>query len=363
MSGTSLDGIDVALIETDGERIAGFGPFETIGYGPADRDLLRRALRDAATITDRKARPGALAEAEAFVTTRHAEAVQSFLARQKLDAASVDLVGFHGQTVFHDPARRLTVQLGDGQALADRLGIAVVWDLRADDVAAGGQGAPLVPVYHRALAETAGLAGPLAFLNVGGVANLTYVGRDGELIAFDTGPGNALLDDWVLQRTGRPFDAEGKLAANGKPAAHVLERLLAHPYFSEQPPKSLDRNAFDAALPAHLSDADGAATLLHFSAHAVAAALSHCPEPPAAWYVCGGGRRNAEFMRVLRAVLADAPVVPVEALNFDGDAIEAQAFAFLAVRAASRLPLTFPSTTGVAAPLTGGRVSRPVARG
>src|SRR5687768_2333433 len=165
MSGTSLDGIDLALIETDGERIARFGPFETIGYGPAERDLLRRALRDAAAITDRKARPGVLAEAEAFVTGRHADAVRSFLARETLDAASVDLVGFHGQTVFHDPARRLTVQLGDGQALADRLGLPVVWDLRADDVAAGGQGAPLVPIYHRALAEAAGLAGPVTFLN------------------------------------------------------------------------------------------------------------------------------------------------------------------------------------------------------
>jgi anhydro-N-acetylmuramic acid kinase len=363
MSGTSLDGIDVALIETDGERIAHLGPFETFGYGAADRDLLRRALRDAAAITDRKARPGALAEAEAFVTGRHADAVHSFLAREKLDAAAVDLVGFHGQTVFHDPAQRLTVQLGHGQALADRIGIPVVWDLRADDVAAGGQGAPLVPVYHRALAEAAGLGGPLAFLNVGGVANLTYVGREGELIAFDTGPGNALLDDWLLQRTGRPFDADGRLAASGTPAADVLDRLLAHPYFAERPPKSLDRNAFDASLLAHLSDADGAATLLRFSAHAVAAALRHCPEPPGAWYVCGGGRRNSEFMRVLGGLLADTPVLPVEALNLDGDAIEAQAFAFLAVRALHRLPLTFPSTTGVPAPLTGGRISRPSARG
>jgi anhydro-N-acetylmuramic acid kinase len=359
MSGTSLDGIDVALIETDGERIAGFGPFQTIGYGPADRDLLRRALRDAAAITDRNARPGVLGEAEAFVTRRHAEAAQSFLAREKLDAASVDLVGFHGQTVFHDPARRLTVQLGDGQALAERLGIPVVWDLRADDVAAGGQGAPLVPVFHAALAEAAGLAGPIAFLNVGGVANLTYLGREGELIAFDTGPGNALLDDWVLQRTGRPFDADGKLAASGKPAADVLGRLLTHPYFAERPPKSLDRNAFDISSLAHLSDADGAATLLYFSARAVAAALRHCPEPPGAWYVCGGGRRNSEFMRVLQAVLAGPPVVPIEALNFDGDAIEAQAFAFLAVRSLRGLPLTFPSTTGVPRPTSGGVHARP----
>jgi anhydro-N-acetylmuramic acid kinase len=363
MSGTSLDGIDVALIETDGERIVRFGRFKTIEYSPADRNLLRRALRDAAGMLDRRTRPGALAEAEALVTQRHAEAVEWFLADERAGHASVDLVGFHGQTVFHDPGAGLTVQLGDGSALADRLGLPVIWDFRADDVAAGGEGAPLVPVYHRALAETAGLVGPVAFLNVGGVANLTYVGHDGELIAFDTGPGNALLDDWVFQRTGSSFDADGQLAASGRPAADMLGRLLSHSYFGKRPPKSLDRNSFDARLLAHLSDADGAATLLHFSAHAVAAAQRHCPEPPRAWYVCGGGRRNPEFMRVLSAVLADTPVQPVEALGFDGDAIEAQAFAFLAVRAVDRLPVTFPSTTGVPTPLTGGRVSRPAATG
>lgn len=359
MSGTSLDGVDMALIRTDGERIAAFGPARTFPYGEPDRQILRQASKDARSLTDRAARPAALADAEALVTLRHAEAVEKFLAEEQIAAADVDLVGFHGQTVFHDPAKALTVQIGDGQRLADRLGIAVVWDFRADDMAAGGQGAPLAPVFHRALAETAGLAGPVMFLNLGGVANITYVAADGDLVAFDTGPGNSLLDDWIFARTGEPFDADGRLAARGMPSAAILAELLDHPYFSLPPPKSLDRNAFAATLVAKLSDADGAATLLHFSAGAVAAALRHVPQPPRACYASGGGRHNAELMRVLRDVLKGIDLMPLEALGFDGDATEAQAFAFLGVRAIDGKPLSYPLTTGVPKPLTGGRVSRP----
>ena len=359
MSGTSLDGIDVALIETDGERVARFGPFRTVEYAAGDRDVLRQALAEAAKLTDRDARSRVLAKAEALVTLRHAEAVEGFLGEQGIDRDAVDLVGFHGQTVFHDPARRLTVQLGDGAALAERLRIPVAWDFRAADVAAGGEGAPLAPVYHRALAETAGLEGPVAFLNVGGVANVTWIGRDGELLAFDTGPGNALLDDWVSKHADMPFDRDGRLAARGTPSADILGQFLAHSYFSRTPPKSLDRNSFSASALAGMTASDGAATLVQFTARAVAASLAHSPEPPSAWYVCGGGRRNPEIMRVLAEALAPVPVRAVEALGFDGDAIEAQAFAFLAVRAADRLPLTFPATTGVPQSLTGGRLSRP----
>jgi anhydro-N-acetylmuramic acid kinase len=359
MSGTSLDGVDVALIRTDGERIAEFGPARTYPYGEADRVVLRQASKDAIKLTDRAGRPGVLAEAEALVTQRHAEAVEAFVAAEGIAAAELDLVGFHGQTVFHNPRARLTVQIGDGQALADRLGVRVAWDMRADDVAAGGQGAPLAPIFHRALADRAGLRGPVVFLNLGGVANVTYVGADGELLAFDTGPGNGLLDDWMLARTGRPFDADGRLAAAGQVSAPVLKALLAHPYFELPPPKSLDRNAFPTAALARLSDADGAATLLRFSALAVEAATAHLPAPPRTWYVSGGGRRNPAMMRALADVMAGAPVHPLEALGFDGDATEAQAFAFLGVRAADRKPLTFPMTTGVAAPMTGGRLSIP----
>ncbi len=359
MSGTSLDGVDVALIETDGERVAAFGPARTIPYAEDDRKILRQAVRDAASLSDRNARPGILAEAERLVTLRHAEAVLAFLAVEKMAAGDIHLVGFHGQTVFHDPAKALTVQIGDGQLLADHLGIAVAWDFRADDMAAGGQGAPLAPVFHRALAETAGLETPVLFLNIGGVANITYVDADGALIAFDTGPGNSLLDDWMLARTGRPFDADGALAASGTPSAEVLATLLGQPYFALPPPKSLDRNAFATLLPVALSDADGAATLLHFSARAVAAALDHLPERPRACYASGGGRHNVALMRLMADALEGISLLPLEALGFDGDATEAQAFAFLAVRAADRLPLSYPLTTGVPAPQTGGRISRP----
>ena len=359
MSGTSLDGVDVALLRSDGERIADIGAARTYACEEADRTLLRQATRDASALTDRDARPGVLADAEALVTLRHAEAVEAFLAEEALSAGAVDVVGFHGQTMFHDPARALTVQIGDGQALADRLGIAVAWDMRADDMAAGGQGAPLAPIYHRALAERAGLHGPLVFLNLGGVANVTFVGADGALLAFDTGPGNGLLDDWVFKRTGRPFDAEGRLAASGTASPEALERLLRHPYFAAPPPKSLDRNAFSVAALSALSDADGAATLLQFSALAVKAAIAHLPQPPRAWYASGGGRHNVALMRALKEALGAASVAPLETLGFDGDATEAQAFAFLALRVADGLPLTFPGTTNVPEPQTGGRMSAP----
>ncbi len=214
-------------------------------------------------------------------------------------------------------------------------------------MAAGGQGAPLAPVFHRALAETAGVARPALFLNIGGVANVTYVGPGEELIAFDTGPGNALLDDWMLARTGRPFDVDGKLAASGTPSDALLAKLLAHPYFALPPPKSLDRDAFVSLLPTTLSDADGAATLLHFSARSVAAALDLLPARPVACYASGGGRHNVAMMRLIGEALPGIPLHRLEKLGFDGDATEAQAFAFLAVRAADRKPISYPLTTGV----------------
>lgn len=363
MSGTSLDGVDVALIETDGERIVSFGPAKTFPYAEPDREILRQAFVEARALTDRAARTGVLAEADVLVTLRHAEAIEAFLSAEGIKAGDVDVVGFHGQTVFHDPARALTVQIGDGQALANRLGIAVAWDFRAADMAAGGQGAPLAPVFHRALAETAGVARPVLFLNLGGVANVTYVGGGDELIAFDTGPGNGLLDDWTRARTGKPFDQDGALAASGVPSEAILAALLAHPYFSLQPPKSLDRDAFSMRLLAGLSDADGAATLLHFSARAVVLALKHLPAKPHACYASGGGRHNGELMRMLGKALQGIDLMPLEALGFDGDATEAQAFAYLAVRTLDSKPLSYPLTTGAPRPLAGGRVSRPKTSG
>jgi anhydro-N-acetylmuramic acid kinase len=358
MSGTSLDGVDVAVLDTDGERLEKVGLACTYPYSEPDRLLLRQASRDALALTRRADRPGVLAEAETLVTLRHAEAVETFTREAGIALRDIDLVGFHGQTMFHDPARGMTVQIGDGQALADRLGVPVVWDFRAADMAAGGQGAPLAPVFHRALAEAAGLAPPIVFLNLGGVANITYVGAERELIAFDTGPGNALLDDWVLERAGEPFDRDGRLAASGRADTATLGGLLAHPYFASSPPKSLDRNAFSAAALNRLSDADGAATLLAFTAQSIAASVRHLPAPPRGWYVSGGGSHNVELMRLLTERL-DAPLLPLEAIGFDGDATEAQAFALLAVRASNGMPLSYPMTTGVPKPLSGGRTSRP----
>jgi anhydro-N-acetylmuramic acid kinase len=359
MSGTSLDGIDVALLETDGERVQVLGPTGYRAYAEPERDLLRAALRDAAAIVARDERPGALAEAEAFVTRAHAEAVEAFLADHGIDRGSVDVVGFHGQTVLHRPERGLTVQIGDGQALADRLRIPVVHDLRAADVAAGGQGAPLVPVFHRALAEGAGFDGPVAVLNIGGVANVTLVDGDGGMLAFDTGPGNALLDDWVRERAGLPFDADGAIAARGRPDEALLAWLLTHPYFVKAPPKSLDRNWFSHRIVAHLSLEDGAATLAAFTARSIARALDHARGArPARWIVGGGGALNGEILRLL-ARQTGAEVVTADQVGWDAAALEAQAFAFLAVRSLRGLAITWPSTTGCPQATTGGVTARP----
>ncbi len=241
MSGTSLDGIDVALLVTDGENLVERGPSATYPYGPSANITLRKALSDARGVAERSERPGYLAVAEAFITNWHEEAVRQFLKSHGIK--NVDIIGFHGQTVIHRPEIRLTVQLGLGQALANRLRTPVVYDLRAADVAAGGQGAPLVPVYHRALAASLAER-PVAFLNIGGVANVTWIGRQGELLAFDTGPGNALLNDWCMKRLGKAFDEGGKLAASGRVDKGALAQLLGDSYFELPPPKSLDRNSF-----------------------------------------------------------------------------------------------------------------------
>jgi anhydro-N-acetylmuramic acid kinase len=340
MSGTSLDGIDVATIETDGSDRVVAGPSATIPY-PADfRDRLRGVLGGV----------GPVAAVEDELTRLHAVAVEGFLARHPGLAA--DLVGFHGHTILHRPAERRTWQLGDAAALARRLGIDVVADFRTADVAGGGEGAPLAPLYHRARA--AALAKPLAILNLGGVANVTWIGAAGEILAFDTGPGNALIDDWVRRHTGLAADLDGRLAAAGRASTSHVARFLTAPYFARRPPKSLDRDDFRAALPESLSAADGAATLTEMTAAAVVAGSTHFPEPPREWLVCGGGRQNPALMAALGRRLA-APVRPVEAVGWDGDALEAQAFAYLAVRSCRGLPLSLPSTTGVACPTCGGR--------
>jgi anhydro-N-acetylmuramic acid kinase len=361
MSGTSLDGVDVALIETDGERVAAFGPTAYRAYAPAERSVLRTALVDATRITERRQRPGVLREAEVLVTRAHAQAVETFLEAHQIARESVGVVGFHGQTVLHRPASRLTVQLGDGDALAADLGIPVVYDFRAADIAAGGQGAPLVPVFHRALARDLDRPHPLAILNIGGVANVTWLDGGNEPAACDTGPGNALLDDFMLARTGAALDAGGAMAAQGKPDEALIARVLARPFFARKCPKSLDRNDFIVDV-AHLSTPDGAATLTALTAAAVARAVQYLPLPPRAWIVAGGGARNPTLMRMLADRLAPASVEVGEAVGWSVDALEAQAFAFLAVRSLGGAALTFPGTTGAPRPLSGGVIALPPKR-
>jgi anhydro-N-acetylmuramic acid kinase len=347
MSGTSLDGVDAAWLETDGKRVGAFGPRLTIPYDDRLRADLRRILNAAATLAPDDRR---LKTAEARLTEYHVRAVAA------LDCPA-DLIGFHGQTILHRPDQRRTWQIGDATALAWRTGVPVAYDFRSADVAAGGEGAPLAPAYHAALARE--LPKPLAILNIGGVANVTWIGPDDRLVAFDTGPGNGPLDDWIMRRTGEPFDRDGTMARAGRVAADVLRNLLAHPYFPRPTPKSLDRLDFSAALAASglntLSPADGAATLVAFTAEAVA--IGPLPEPPRRWLLSGGGRQNPAIVEALRQRLR-AAVDPVEAVGWDGDALEAQCFGFLAARVAAGLPTSFPETTGVPLALTGGRIAR-----
>ncbi len=357
MSGTSLDGIDVALVTTDGESHVVRGPAMTLPYNPEMRALLLEAIADSKDIEDRRDRPAHLPHAERELTELHGAAVSHFLRKQGITRDQIDVIGFHGQTVLHRPDDRLTVQLGIGEMLADLTRIRVVYDLRAADVAAGGQGAPLVPVYHQAL--TAKLPQrPVAIVNIGGVANVTWIGRDGRILAFDTGPGNALIDDWMRAKVAFDFDADGEMAAQGNVNASVLHEYLNHAYFKSPPPKSLDRNSFSLDPVASLGVEDGAATLTAFAAETIARARQHMPEEPELWIIAGGGRRNQTLMSMLAGLVHHA-VVPAEAAGLNGDSMEAEAWAYLAVRSLKGLPITFPGTTGVAVPMSGGLVAKP----
>jgi anhydro-N-acetylmuramic acid kinase len=364
MSGTSMDGIDVALIETDGETVSRFGPSALHIYQPHEVALLRRAMEAATTLRARHERPGVIAEAEQMSTMLHAAAVNTFLNANEIERASIGVIGFHGQTVLHRPRQKLTVQIGDGAALARETGIAVVYDFRAADVAAGGEGAPLVPVFHRALTRSLDRPHPIAVLNLGGVANVTVIDGEREPVACDTGPANALLDDFLRERTGAARDENGATAAAGRVDEAAIERLLAHPFFAAPCPKSLDRNDFRAwvAMHARLGEktlADGAATLTMLTAATVARVIAVLPRSPRSWIVAGGGARNPTLMRMLTKRLAPAPVETADQIGWSADALEAQAFAFLAVRSLNGLPLTFPTTTGAPKPMTGGVLVKP----
>lgn len=349
MSGTSLDGVDVALLNTDGVEIFDFGESTFRGYSETEQEMFRAELGTWQ----------ASHELTELIETAHAEALSGL--------EGFELIGFHGQTLNHAPDEGRTYQAGDGAVLAEVTGVPVVWDFRSADVEMGGQGAPLAPFYHHALARYIGAKAPVAFLNLGGVGNLTWVdpsvedpAAPGALLAFDTGPANAPVNDLMRARRGESHDADGALAAKGVPDMEIVAKGLEHPYFYKMPPKSLDRNDFhgvlEAALP--LSDADAAATLTAFAAASVARAMDHCPEPPTALYVTGGGRHNATLMAMISAGV-DCPVLPVEEVGLDGDMLEAQAFAYLAVRVIYGMPTSAPMSTGVRAAIGGGRISRP----
>jgi anhydro-N-acetylmuramic acid kinase len=359
MSGTSLDGVDVALIETDGRQIKALGPSGYRPYSDKERILLRQALAEAVHLPHRDARPGVLADAEHAVTIAHAEAVAAFRAQHRITCEDIDIVGFHGQTVLHRPEKRLTVQIGDGGALARAIHIPVMHDFRAADVAAGGQGAPFVPVYHRALAQSLEREGPIVVVNIGGVSNITYIDGNDTLIACDTGPGNALLDDFMFRVMHQPFDTEGRLAAQGRVDEAWIRRALDMPFFRLKPPKSLDRNDFVSLRLGEVKPEDGAATLTALTAAAIAKIVPLLPKLPKSWIVAGGGARNLTMMRMLRERLAPARVDAADALGWSTDAIEAQAFGFLAARGMKGLPLSYPTTTGVPLPMTGGVMARP----
>ncbi len=348
MSGTSADGIDVAYIESDGLSLAALGGGLTHAYPPAFQERLLKASQTHS--------PDPTLEAD--LTNAHINAVEIFLQERGIAASSLDVVGFHGHTIKHNTGQRISWQIGSGQALAKALGVAVVGQFRQADIAAGGQGAPLVPIYHQALARA--LPKPVAIVNIGGVANVTWLGEDGAMLAFDTGTGNALINDRVRRETGQECDRDGILAKQGQVDEKLVNAWLCDAYFSRQPPKSLDRNDFQRYVDdtASLTLPNAVATLTAFSVRAIAAAARLFPKPVTQWIVVGGGRHNPVMMTSLATALAKR-VVAGEDVGWNSDLIEAQAFAFLAVRHLCALPQTFPSTTGAPHPLTGGTLFKP----
>jgi len=352
MSGTSLDGLDVALVETDG--VSFVKPLAAMAVSYEERaPKLRARLRDCLGLYEDA--DGAVAQAERDFTLFTAGVVRDFLSREGLIPSDIDWIGFHGQTIMHDPDKHFTWQIGDGAFLARESGIDVVCDFRSADMEAGGQGAPFLPLYHHMLVEAAKVARPCMVLNLGGVSNLTLVRESPEeLIAFDLGPANALMDDLIKTRTGQGYDAGGALAATGQVRDDLVAQWMAHPYFALPYPKSLDRDAWDVAGVADLSLEDGLATLAEFTVQAVKAGADLLPARPEQVIVCGGGRHNHYVMKRLQEALG-VGVLSADDFGWDGDFVEAQGFGFYAVRSVLGLPITYPGTTGVSGPTAGGQ--------
>lgn len=358
-----MDGIDVAVLKTDGETIVERGETGFFPYSAQTREMLEQSLVDAAEIKDRDERPGNLSEAEERITSLHVDAVKVFLSQNQIAAEEVDVLGFHGQTVLHRPDEALTVQLGDGAKLATETGIVTVYDMRANDMEFSGQGAPLVPIYHKALSqnlseEFAALT-PVVFVNIGGISNITYVGE--ELIAFDAGPGNALIDQWVQAQVGISHDQGGMIAAEGKIDQMLVDRYITDPFFEKPVPKSLDRNDFQLEQFESASIETVARSLARVTAESILKSAKHLPDCPKLWIICGGGRHNPHIMNDLQALAEEAgsKAIKSEEAGFDGDAMESEAWAYLAVRSLRELPLTYPLTTGCTKPVTGGKLILP----
>ena len=347
MSGTSLDGVDAACLYTDGVDILGFGSSAYVPYSAKEREVLRSGLGKWPGDTS-------LHEVGVVVRDLHMQALQNL--------PTVDLIGFHGQTLSHDPQNGRTHQLGDGAELARLVGTPVIWDFRSEDVAKGGQGAPLAPIYHWALARYAKLLEPIAIVNLGGVGNLTWVDprlpAENGLLAFDTGPANAPLNDYMIKKLNKSYDENGNLAAQGVADLNLVARFMRDGYFARPVPKSLDRGDFSyiGSVVESLSNEDAAATLTAIIVAGILQALEHLPQNPKQMWITGGGRKNTELMRLLRSAMP-MRVCDIDEMGFDGDMVEAQAFAYLAARVARGFPTSFAKTTGVATPLSGGRMS------
>jgi len=364
MSGTSMDGVDCALIKTNAHTAKAVGKMVHLPYSPDMRRNIASAMTEAVRLGSPVLQNENLNQLETKLTNIHAKAVREILSENNLNPKDIDVVGFHGQTLLHRPDQGWSWQIGDGQHLANMVNIPVVNDFRRHDVENGGQGAPLVPIYHQALIKTRvdqGLevAWPIALINIGGVSNVTWLHNDGaqQMLAFDTGPGNAFIDDWVKKNTGQPMDIDGALAAKGKIDHDLVTKWLENEYFTQPPPKSLDRLGFNVMGLESLSLEDGAATLLDFTVKTIQIALEHCPQKTEYIYICGGGRHNKTLMSKLKE--GGIPVDSVEKIGWRGDALEAEAFAFLACRHLLYLPITFPETTGIYQPSTGGKLYRP----
>lgn len=363
MSGTSMDGIDLALIRTDGEQVIERIAASSMTYTDAFKMRLKQGLIDAKNITQRDQRLGILMQLEQDLTLLHAVAVQDFLFANDLKPQEIDVIGFHGQTVLHRPDEALTVQIGNGALLARETGIAVVYDMRAEDMRHGGQGAPLIPAYHRALAVNLPQKPemPVVFVNIGGISNLTYVDEAGELSAYDSGPGNMLIDQWIELHGQGSFDAGGALALTGKIEANLAADYLSHSFFTGNQRRSLDRGDFIVPERGRLSLEDGARTLAYIAAASILQSAAHLPRKPKSYVVSGGGRKNAAIMAEL-SVLAKqqgAIVIDADEAGLDGDSMEAEAWGYLAVRSLQGLPLTYPSTTGCEMPVSGGVLAKP----